>query len=404
MLLRLSWRNIWRNRRRSIIVLLSVAVGVLASVLMDTLSRGMIAQMLHNQVGSHVAHMQIHRMGFHDNPEIQSTVPGMEAVDRALQNTAGIASYSRRVLTYGLVSSASNSSGVSLVGVDPHREPAVTTIKTSLVEGSYLSGRNNEALIGKGLAERLGIGVGDRMVGLASRVDGHVGSDVFRIVGIFQSLSSEFDKANVYIPLANAQSMLGLGHSVSEYAIVVNDLERLEQVQTALRAELDSSYEVLSYQEILPLLVLSMDVYEQSMIIFYVIIGIALIFGIVNTMLMSVFERIHEFGVLKAIGMKDSKVLLMVLSESFLLGIIGTLIGFLLSYALYLPLSETGLDLSAFSEGLRSYGVGAVIYPILTWGVVANALFVIPFVAVLGAVYPAFRAVRLHPVEAIRYV
>ena len=404
MLLNLAWRNVWRNKRRSIIILISVAVGVVATVLMDTLSRGMVYQMLENQVGSHVSHIEIHRTGFNDNPVIQSTVPDAAAVEKALQNTPGIAHWSKRVLTYGLVSSATSSSGVQIVGIDPESEQKVTTIDRSLVEGRYLSGGPNEAVIGKSLAEKLNVGLGDRLVAMASAVDGHVGSDLFRVVGLFETVSSEFDKSNIYVSRANAQQMLGLGDRVSEFAMVLTDLNDLDQIKESLQKQLGTEYEVLTYPEILPTLVLMIEVTEQSMIIFYALIGIALIFGIINTMLMAIFERIHELGVLKAIGLLDRKLVAMVLWEAFFLGTIGTAVGFTLSYLIYLPLSQTGIDLTIFSDSLRSFGVGTTIYPVLTWGVIADALLVIPIIAVLGALYPALRAARLGPVEAIRYV
>jgi len=198
--------------------------------------------------------------------------------------------------------------------------------------------------------------------------------------------------------------MLALRGQVSEFALITSDLERLPAIQKTLKEQLGEKYEVYTYGEIVPLLLAVVDMYDQSMAIFYAIIGIALIFGIINTMLMSVFERIHEFGVLKAIGMPDSRLLMMVLLEALHLGVIGTALGFAIGYVLYIPLSHTGLDLRMFSEGLRSFGVGAIIYPVLTWGSVANALLIIPFISVLGALYPALRAAHLTPVSAIRHV
>lgn len=404
MLVRLAWRNIWRNKRRSVIILISVAVGVVATILMDTLSRGMVYQMLNNQIGSHVSHIQIHRLGFKDNPAIQSTIPDADSVEFVLAHTNGIAHWSRRVLTYGLISSATSSSGVQIVGIDPAHERNVTTIEKSLTGGRYLSGEPNEAVIGKALAEKLDVALGDRVVAMASAIDGHVGSDVFRVIGIYETVSSEFDKSTIYISRSNAQEMLTLGGRVSEFAMVLSDLGLLDATQTTLEEQLGPRYEVLTYAEVLPILVLAIEVTEQSMVIFYAIIGIALIFGIINTMLMAIFERIHELGVLKAIGMLDRKLVAMVLGEAFFLGMIGTAAGFGLGYLIYLPLSHSGIDLAMFSEGLRSFGVGTTIYPVLTWGVAADALLVIPFIAVLGAVYPAIRAARLGPVEAIRHV
>lgn len=400
---KIAWRNIWRNKRRSIIVMISVAVGIVATVLTDTLSMGMIVQMLDNQIGAHISHIQIHREGFHDNPIIQSVVPNPSAVEAAIAREPDVIAFSKRVITHGLLSSANSSSGISLVGIEPDREDKVTKIKNSLIAGRYLAARN-EIVLGKMLAEKLGVGLGDKVVALASARDGRVGSDVFRIVGMYETFSSEFDKVFIYIALDNAQEMLSLGNDVSELALLVRGREGVSGVKDDLARRLGDKYEVLTYAELLPLLVMQIDIYRESMIVFYAIIGIALIFGIVNTMLMSVFERIHEFGVLMAVGMNNKRLFWMIILEALTLGLLGTVVGFIVGYFIYLPLSHSGIDLSLFSEGLKSFGSGAIIYPILTIDVVASALLIVPFIAVLGAIYPAIKAVRLQPVNAIRYV
>ncbi len=404
MLLKIAWRNIWRQRRRSIIVMISVAVGIVATLLTETLSMGMMLQMLENQIGSHVAHLQVHRKGFEANQVVQNYLPGRAKVERVLRDTPEVEHYSERVISFGLISSASSSSGVTIVGIDPQREEKVTTIERSLVAGQYLSSKRNEVVVGKKLAEKLGVGIGDKIVAMATALDGHIGSDVFRIVGLYQSFSSEFDKIYIYIPLAEAQEMLALDGDVSEVAIILRNRDQLDRVQQELQRELGSSYEVLTYPEILPFLVLQLDLFQESMFVFYAIIGIALIFGIINTMLMSVFERMTEFGVLKAIGMRNARLVVMILLEALLLGAIGTAGGFVIGYILYLPLSHSGINLSMFSASLNSFGVGAIIYPVLTVEGVLNALLIIPLIAVLGAIYPALKAARFRPVAAIRYV
>ncbi len=404
MLVKLAWRNIWRNARRSMIILLSVIVGLAAIVLYDSISVGMIRQMLDNQIGAHVSHIQVHNEGFSDNKIIQNYIPDPEKVEAAIQNTPHIRYYSKRVITFGILSSAYSSSGISLIGIDPGKEEQVTKIKESIIEGGYLSGKEHEIVIGKQLAEKLEVGVGDKVVAMASALSGNIGSEMFRVAGIYRTFSSEFDKTHIYVNLPGAQKMLELGNNISEFAVILDDLDQQQQIKTQLAAALNDHYEVLTYKELLPLLVMQVEVYQESIFIFYAIIAVAMIFGIINTMLMSVFERIREFGVLMAVGMKNRRLFWMILLEAFFLGTLGTGIGFVISYLLYLPLSNSGINLSAFSDSLTSFGAGTTIYPVLTVESVISALLVIPFIAVLGAVYPAFKAVRLEPMNAIRYV
>ncbi|MBN1447025.1 MAG: ABC transporter permease [Bacteroidetes bacterium] len=404
MLLTIAWRNIWRNRRRSMIVLLSIVVGVAAMMFNDGLSVGMIRQMLENSIGSHVSHIQIHANGFNDNKVIQKNITDTHLVERMLDENGNIAHWSRRVVTYGLLSSALNSSGGLIVGVEPDREPEVTSIRRSIIEGTYLTGASHEVVIGRKLAEKLQVGVGDKVVGMASALSGDVGSDLFRVVGIYETVSSDFDKTHMFTTLTNAQSMLELGDAVLEYAIIVDDARQVEKVTEELRYHLGDAYEVLSYMDLLPLLVAQVDMYDQMMYIVYLIIALAMIFGIVNTMLMSVFERIQEFGVLMAIGMKNSLVFWMVMLEAVILGAIGTVVGLAIGILLILLFGSVGIDFSIFAESLTSFGVGAIIYPRLTINTVVSVSIIIPLTMILGALYPALRATRLQPVTAIRYV
>jgi ABC-type lipoprotein release transport system permease subunit len=386
------------------IVVTSVVVGLIAILLNDGLSIGMIQQIFENRLGSHVSHIQIHKEGFNDNKVIQNYISDLHRVEELLKERSDIQFYSRRVITFGLLSSALNSSGGVIVGVEPTLEENVTTIKNSVVEGRYLSGKKDEVIIGKKLAEKLSVGIGDKVVGMASTLSGRVGSDLFRIVGLYQTVSSEFDKAYIFISLNNAQEMLEIGNGVSEFAVTTSDRKRVEPVKDEIARTLGSEYEVLSYADIMPLMLAQMEIYKESTYIVYLIVGLAMIFGIINTMLMSVFERIREFGVLMAIGMKNIRLFFMVLIEAFLLGIMGTAIGLVVGAAIYFPLSAIGIDLGMFSESLTSFGCGAIIYPVLTVESLINTLLIIPLIAVLGAIYPAIRAVRLEPMNAIRYV
>jgi len=404
MLLKLAWRNIWRNKRRSLIVLISLVVGLSAIVLTDGLSNGMMRQMLFNQINLDISHIQIHKSGFNNYKIVKNYIPDYKNVESVLQKNPGVESYSKRVFATGILSSANNSSGVMIYGIVPSEESKVSIIKSSIIDGKYLGSGKREIIIGKKLADKLGVEVGDKVVAMANSSKGDIASDAFRIIGIFQTSNSEYDKMSVYVQAATEQDMLGIGDNYHEFAVITKDYDKVASIKNYFEKSLGTGYEVYTYRDLLPMLIYQMDLYKESMMILNVIIGLAMIFGIINTMLMSVFERIQEFGVLMAIGMKNNRLYLMIVFEAFILGVIGTLAGLVLGLLLDIPLAHSGINLSIFATGLESFGIGAVIYPVLSVGNIINAVLFMPFVAVLGALYPAYRAIKLEPIYAINYV
>ncbi|MFC2084485.1 ABC transporter permease [Bacteroidota bacterium] len=404
MILKLAWRNIWRNKRRSIIVLLSVIVGVNSLLFMDGLTNGMLKQILFNQISSSISHIQIHKKGFNDNKIVQNYITSPEDIEQELDTLSSIKNYSKRVITFGLLSSASNSSGVYLNGINPIKEESISIIKESVFRGEYLSGNKREIVIGKRLADKLKVDLGDKVVALSNTLNGNIGSEVFRIVGIFKTASSEFDKAYVYTPTESIQEMLDLGKRFYEYAIITHNYNNSSKVRDLLRERLGDNFEVLSYEDLLPFVIMQLEMYKESLFIIILIIGLALIFGIINTMLMSVFERIKEFGVLISIGMKNYKLFFMVVLEAFIIGCLGTIIGIITGYLINIPLEKNGIDLSIFADSLQSFGVGAILYPTLSLENFIITFLMIPVISVIGAIYPAIKALRLQPVYALRYV
>jgi putative ABC transport system permease protein len=404
MLFTLSWRNIWRNRRRSLIVITAIAIGITALVLTDAIYNGLLIEILDNQIRSHIAHIEIHSKGFNDNKIIENSMQRYDRIEAVLAHQPNIESFSRRVITSGIISSASNSSGIMIIGVEPDRESKITKIKESVVAGRYLDTAANEIIISKKLAEKLTVELDDKLVLMVSDVDGHVSSDVFRVSGLYRTSGADFDRFYVYIPLRHAQQMTGLGSGISEIAIITRNTDQLAQTQSVVASSIGDTYEVLTYLDLIPNLIMLVDVGKQSMVVYYLIIGIAILFGIINTMLMSVFERTRELGILMATGMKNLRIFSMIIIESFFLSIIGTLIGVAIGLLIYAPLASNGIDLSVVGEGFTLIGASPVIHPILTARGMANALTIIPLISMIAAIYPAYKATRLEPVRAIQYI
>ncbi|MFZ1082664.1 MAG: ABC transporter permease [Candidatus Kryptoniota bacterium] len=410
MISKIAWRNLLRNKRRSLILTVSILVGVLALVMARAFARGFMEQMLINQIGTDVGYIQIHKADYQADPGIDNSISSPDQIRTILNNDSTTIRYSERLRTYGLISSAYNSAGIAIVGIIPAEEGKVTSISQYIVDGQYLNSEPNQILISTAVAEKLKAGIGDKVVIMASQVDGSVGSEGCRVCGIYETSNAGFDQSHVYVPIQTLREMTNVNDMVSEFVINPIHRSKMPEIMNSLRKEVhsipDSSgiFETLSYDEMLPLFVMQLGFYDQIFYIIYGIVAIALIFGIIDVMLMAVLERTHEFGVAMAVGMSTKKIFRMILVEAFFLGIVGTMVGLLIAYFTCMDLSRNGWDLSIFSESLRSFGSGSKIFPILETADFVKALLIIPFVTVIGAIYPAMKAIRLHPVEAIRSI
>ena len=382
----------------------AIAIGITALVLTEAIYNGMLTEILDNQIRSHIAHIEIHSKGFNDNKIIENSMREYDRIERMLEKHPNIETFSRRVITSGIISSASNSSGIMIIGVEPGRESKITKIREAVVAGRYLDTVNNEIIVSRKLAEKLSVELDDKVVLMASADDGHVSSDVFRVSGIYQTSGADFDRVFVYISLRHAQQMLGLGNGISEIAIITKNTDQLTQTQSAISSSTGASFEVLTYLDLIPNLIMLVDVGKQTMVIYYLIIGIAIMFGIINTMLMSVFERTRELGILMATGMKNLRIFSMIIVESFFLSAIGTGVGVAIGLLIYAPLASNGIDLSSVAEGFTMVGASPVIHPIVTIRGMLNSLTIIPLISMIAAIYPAYKATRLEPVHAIQYV
>ncbi|HQT92052.1 MAG TPA: ABC transporter permease, partial [Candidatus Kryptobacter bacterium] len=264
MISKIAWRNILRNKRRSLILITSIVVGVIAMVLTDAVSIGMMQQMLTNQIGVDAGYIQIHKKGYQTDPALKNSVADTEPVRAALSKDSLTCNISGRLRTFGLVSSAYNSSGVSIVGIIPSQEQKVTTVHEYIAKGTYLTGSPGDIIISTATAEKLRVGLGDKVVIMASRLDGSVGSEACRVAGLFETFDSGFDQTHVYIPLQTAQQMLGAAGRISQFVVNPVDTKRTESIADRLKSKLPEGYEVLTYKEMLPLLVMQIQLYNET--------------------------------------------------------------------------------------------------------------------------------------------
>ena len=399
LLLTLAWRNLWRHKRRTAIMLFALALGIWSMVVMAALIRGSMEQHIKKEILNLNGHVQIHAPEYRDDPAVDHRFTPSAALVQALAQKPMVAA-SARIRVPAVVSSERESAGVMLVGIDPERERGLSFISTAITSGQYLASTDDPGLLlGRKLAERLETALGRRVVLMSQDANNQIGNRGFRVVGIFDADPKAMETGYVFISLNAAQTMLKIGNSISEIAVMARDRNQLEDEVQALRAaapELD----VAPWTEVQPLLVLTEKVNNVVLLIWFAVVFAAMAFGLINTLLMAVFERTREFGLFQALGMPPRFIIGQVLIESLMLLMLALVLGNLASWASVASLSG-GIDLSAFSQGLELVGVSPVIYPALAAGDVSAANIIVVVLGVLASLYPAWRASRYVPVDAI---
>ena len=398
---RLSWRNLWRNHRRTLIMLLAVSVGVWAMIFMTALMRGMVDQMIADGIDALPGIVQIHDPNFRDDPSIDNSMPPPGPALRAALDSPPVRAWTRRIKLPAMISSERDSRGVILLGVDPAHEIALGFDLESIVAGRFLEGPDDSGLVvGKKLLERLETDLGKRVVVMSQDPENNIADRGFRIVGVFKGKLSAQEESLVYAAIDTTQTMLGMGEQLSEIAISGDDYRNAEPVYRQVKAAAGAGLEVLPWTELHTYLGLMLGVMDGFVLVWIIVIFLALSFGLVNTLMMAVFERVREIGLMQALGMKPAAILYQVLLESLMLLALGLVLGNLLALASILPVRD-GIDLSVVAEGFEMMGASSTLYPALKLTDLVMANTVVIVLGVLTSLLPAWRASQYRPVEAI---
>jgi ABC-type lipoprotein release transport system permease subunit len=384
----------------------AVIIGVWSMIFLGALMRGVADQMVRNGISTLTGHIQIHQKGYRSDPVIENRMDDPDLVTAALNRVlpAG-ARWTTRIRVTAVASNARHTAGIILVGMDPQKEAGLSFIGRAVHQGRFLeSGDPHGILVGKALADKLETRLGHKLVLMAQDTHRKMASRAFRIRGIYTAEMEETEKRFVFVTLAASRRMLKLNNGISEVSVLLSDRHEVAQAASGLRTALSATgYEVLTWQELLPLVTAVLEMYDGFIFLWFLVVFVAMAFGIVNTTLMAVFERIREFGLLRALGMKPVSIVGEVLVESFFLITMGMVVGNGLGFISVLALSGTGIDLSSLAAGAEFAGMGRVIYPILLWMDVVIANLVVFVLGILVSLYPAIKAARFTPVEAMAH-
>lgn len=473
MILAIAWKNVWRNKTRSLVVITAMAIGVFACIFSMAAINSSVVQRIDAAVNEELSHIQINNKGFRSSSDIQNTISDPVSVVAILEKNSGVTAITGRIIIRGIASTSAKSIGVEINGIDVEKEKTIFTLPGKLIPGtgSFFSSKSkfNTAFIGEKLAKELNIiryiltpevvskleeekvpeevlkkieplsgqrfpsdkkfsKVIENLLTPAERKDYTLkikeaawsfreGSKIiltfldnnnnqtgaaFRISGIFRTNNDMFEAMSVFVPEGELRSLTGMKDGTFHRIIAkLSNNDLTDEATVKIREELPR-LEVLSWKEIQPDLAMLADMMQQIYAIFMVIILAALAFGIVNTMLMAVLERTRELGMLAAIGMNRTKIFTMIMLESVFLSIVGGVAGMVFAKVAIVATAKNGINLTQYSEGMEAFGYSAHLYPTIEPQFFITTTILIVLTGIISSIYPARKALKVNPVDAIR--
>ena len=405
--LKMAWRNMWRNWRRTAIALIAIILGLLLLLAMDGLIKGSDQAIFGNSVRLYGGNIQIHGPGFLEKSKRMPLIPveNADAVLDVVRAQPQVKSASKRINTGGMISSREGAYSVVITAIEPEQEVAHSLQAENIIAGRFLLPEDGDAvIIGKGLAQSLAVTVGDRVTLLGRSTHEMMRQRTMTIVGIFDLGMPDAEKGMAFITLAEAQTLYNLRDQATEITIVLNDVAQEAAVLSSLKASL-SGYEIDGWDTLRPEMRETMDTKAGVTAAFSFIVLLIASIGILNLMLMAVFERTREMGVLASLGMKGRQIMVLFLVEGTLIGIVGAVIGCVIAMIIITLLGQVGIDMS-FISGTGDMGalMGDRLYPALTWAQAAKQGVAVAVIAALATLYPAWQAARQEPAVALHHV
>jgi putative ABC transport system permease protein len=402
MITMMAWRNIWRNKARSLIIMFSIMLGLFAGLSVVAIYKGMMRSKIRSVIDHEVGHLQLHHQKFKEDYLagfiLQENV-GLEKISQLPE----IKMITRRTVTTGMLSTANGSAGITIYGIVPEEEKLISQLDRKIVEGTYFDSEvRNPILIGKKLAQKMKLKLKSKLVLMFTDSTNMMVSAAFRVAGIYESENAPLDERTAYVLHESLNTLLGIGAASHELVILLHRDEDLDKMASSLKI-VYPMLQVETWQDLSPETDLMVDMVNQYSLIIIIIIMLALAFGIINTMLMAILERIREVGMLVALGMSKIRLFLLILNETIFLTLAGCPFGLLFSWITINYFSRKGMDLSIFGKDMMaSFGFTNVIYPEFPFDKVLEILMIVVTTAILSSLFPAIKALRLRPVEALR--
>ncbi len=403
MIIKIAWRNIWRNIMRSLVVIGAIIIGIWSIIFLVGMVNGMIESYINNAIKNEVSHIKIHHPDFINDKESKYFISDITAIKNEVDSITGVKAVSYKTITNAMISSSHAGRGIMAIGVVPKYETNVSGVSQKMIAGKYLTDtKKNQILISKRTAKKLKVKLRSKVVLTFQNLDNEITMGAFRVVGMFETGNNIYDESIVFVCQKDLNTLLDINGNGHEVAILIDDLSELDSIQAKI-SKMYPDLLVRNYKEVQPELALFQSQIKMAGIIYMVIFMLALVFGIINTMMMAVLERVRELGMLMSVGMNKMKIFMMIVVETILLAMVAAPVGLILGYMTTSYFNKNGINLFFYSEeGMKQFGFDNFIYPNVPTDTYWQLVVAVSLTALLGSLYPAWKAIRLRPVEAIR--
>lgn len=405
--LKLAWRNIWRNKRRTFITMLSVIVAVMLSSVTRTMNEGSYEQMIENTVGIFTGYAQIHQNGYWEDKTLDYTLVSEDSLFHIIKQSPEIKAAVPRLESYALVAGEKQSRAAMVIGIDPHKESSLSDPKSRLISGTYFEDNNEQSIIiGTDLMQRLELQVGDSLVMIGQGFRGQSAAGLYEVRGTISFPNPELNKSLVMMPLETAQYFLAAPNRLTGISLIFEDPDDAGQVVNELSGKLSNeNYEVMDWKELMPELVQAIESDRGSGFIIIMILYVVVGFGILGTVLMMIAERMYEFGVMISVGTPRRAIAIILAFEVLLVAMVGSLVGIVCSFPISYYFNVNPIRLSGSSdmaEVIETFGMEPVLKFSLEPSLFYSQAIIIFVITLVFCLYPILKASRLNPVKAMR--
>ncbi len=401
----LASRNVYRNRHRSIVTTLAMAFACAMMIVFSALMEGFAIGSERNVVSMNTGDIQIHLPGYRDDPDIYSLIDNASELTQQLSQSGFYAT--ERLFAFGLMASDESSSGVQLRGVDLVTEPTVTDIDQHVMTGQWLAAEQPKGIvIGKKMSKLLDVDLGDELIFVGQTADGYMANDSFHILGILKSISAAIDTGGVFMSNHSLRELIALPEGAHEIVLMRRDRSHdLDMETAAVQQQVGDKLEVMNWQKLMPIVNRFLETADIQIFIMMIFTYIAVGSVVLNAMLMSVFERIHEFGIMKAIGVKPLQLVSLIYAEMLIQVFLAVILAVIVGSSLSWYLQQHGIDMSSLADGISFAGVAfdPVWHAALTMDSLLVPSFFLVVISALAVLYPAMKVAVIKPLDAIHH-